>query len=152
TSDQFSEQWLAAVREYGVLFLQGYGRGFRALGRLAAYSRYLREHASTPPAARAPIRVELPPGRDALNEVEAKDVLRAAGLPVIPTRWARSAEEAVAQAEALGYPVAAKVIAPQILHKSDVGGVRLGLADAAAVREAFAELQAVAAGVPGADF
>jgi hypothetical protein len=58
----------------------------------------------------------------------------------------------VAQAEALGYPVVAKVIAPQILHKSDVGGVHLGLADAAAVRQAFADLQAVAGSVPGAEF
>jgi acyl-CoA synthetase (NDP forming) len=152
TSDQVCEEWLDAVREYNVLFLQGYARGFRALGRLAAYSRYLRQQAATPSAPRGPISVEVPTGREALNEVEAKDLLRAAGLPVIATRWARSADEAVAQAEALGYPVAAKVIAPQILHKSDVGGVRLALADAAAVRQAFADLAAVAAGVPGAEF
>jgi len=152
TSDQFSEEWLDAVREYDVLFLQGYGRGFRALGRLAAYSRFLRAQDAAPEAPRPPVRVELPAGRAALNEVEAKDLLRAAGLPVVATRWARSADEAVAQAEALGYPVAAKVIAPQILHKSDVGGVRLGLADAAAVHQAFGELEAVAARVPGAEF
>src|SRR5207302_6171174 len=71
---------------------------------------------------------------------------------VVATRWARTPDEATAQAAELGYPVAAKVIAPQILHKSDVGGVRLNLRDAAAVRQAFASLQTVAAGVPGAEF
>jgi acyl-CoA synthetase (NDP forming) len=152
TSDQFCEEWLGAVKEYDVLFLQGYARGFRALGRLGTYSRYLQAQDATPEPPRAPVRLELPAGREALNEVEAKDLLRAAGLPIIATRWARSADEAVAQAEALGYPVAAKVIAPQILHKSDVGGVRLGLRDAAAVHQAFTALEAVAAGVPGAEF
>jgi acyl-CoA synthetase (NDP forming) len=151
TSDQFCEEWLNVVRDEQVLFLQGYGRGMRALGRMVTYSRYLRDHAG-PPAEPRPVHVKLPAGRAALNEVEAKDLLRGAGLPVVATTWARSADEAAAQAEALGYPVAAKVIAPQILHKSDVGGVRLGLADSAAVRQAFAALEAVAAGVPGAEF
>src|SRR5262249_9216017 len=140
------------VRDEGVLFLQGYGRGVRALGRLATYSRYLRRHGSAAPRARTSIQVDLPPGRTVLNEVEAKDVLRPAGLPVVPTRSARTADEAVAQAEAPGYPVAAKVTAPQPTHKSDVGGVRLHLADAAAVHQAFGDLQAVAAAVPGAEF
>jgi acyl-CoA synthetase (NDP forming) len=152
TSDQFIAEWTDIVRNEGVLFLQGYGRGVRALGRLATYSRYLRRHTPAPARARSSIRVKLPTGRTLLNEVEAKDVLRAAGLPVLPTHWTRSADEAVAQAEALGYPVAAKVIAPQLVHKSDVGGVRLHLADAAAVQRAFGELQGVAATVPGAEF
>jgi hypothetical protein len=63
---------------------------------------------------------------------------------VIATGRARTAEEAVALAETYGYPCAAKVLSPQIVHKSDVGGVRLHLADAAAVRQAFAALEAVA--------
>ena len=104
------------------------------------------------PAAPRPLAVALPAGRDTLNEVEAKDLLRAAGLSVIATHWARSADEAVAHADALGYPVAAKVIAPQIVHKSDVGGVRHNLMDAGAVTQAFVELRAVAEGVPGAEF
>src|SRR5262249_47573918 len=152
TSDQFVTEWTDIVRDEGVLFLQGYGRGVRALGRLATYSRYLRRHGVTAPRAHTSIQVDLPIGQSVLNEVEAKDVLRAAGLPVLPTRWARTPDEAVEQAEALGYPVAAKVIAPQLTHKSDVGGVRLHLADAAAVHQAFGELQAVAAAVPGAEF
>jgi acetate---CoA ligase (ADP-forming) len=152
SSDQVSEEWARVVRDEGILFLHGMGKGMRALGRMVAYSRFLHARDGAAPARGAPVRVELPAGRTALNEVEAKDVLRAAGLPVVATTWARTADEAVAQAEALGYPVAAKVIAPQILHKSDVGGVRLGLGDAAAVHRAFGELEAVTAGVPGAEF
>jgi acyl-CoA synthetase (NDP forming) len=151
-ADQVSEEWARVVRDEGVIFLRGYGRGMQALGRLIAYSRRLHRRDPAAAAPRPPVHVALPTGRTLLNEVEAKDVLRAAGLPVVATTWARSADEAVAQAEALGYPVAAKVIAPQIVHKSDVGGVRLGLADAAAVRAAFADLQAVAAQVPAAEF
>lgn len=156
TSDQFTDEWTRRIAQHDLCFLLGYGRGMRALGRLAAYSRYLRSRppAEGPRAPRVAPRLLDPAlaDRAALNEVEAKDLLRAAGLPVVPTGWARTADEAVALAEQYGYPCAAKVLSPQIVHKSDVGGVRLGLADAAAVRQAFAELQAVAARVPGAEF
>ena len=56
TSDQFCEEWLDAVREYDVLFLQGYARGFRALGRLGTYSRYLQAQDATPEAPALPFR------------------------------------------------------------------------------------------------
>ncbi len=155
-SDQFTPEWTRTIVDENLVYLEGYGRGLRALGRMAAYSRFLRTHdaAGEAPAGAPPPEPSIPlsAGRGALNEVEAKDILRAAGLPVVATAWARSADEAAALAEQLGYPVAAKVISPQILHKSDVGGVRLGLADSAAVRQAFADLQAVAAAVPEAEF
>ncbi len=60
-------------------------------------------------------------GRTLLNEVEAKALLAAAGVPVTETRLARTATEAVAAAEALGYPVALKIVSADIAHKSDVG-------------------------------
>lgn len=158
TANQFSAEWTAAIWEHDLPAVQGYGRGLRALGRLAAYSRHLRARASaaaaTAPAAGA---VQLPAdaapaGRTLLNEVEAKDLLRAAGLPVMATTWARSANEAVSQAAAHGYPVVLKAISPQVVHKSDVGAVRLGLADGAAVARAFDELRAVVTALPGAEF
>lgn len=90
-------------------------------------------------------------GRLLLNEVEAKALLAAAGVAVTETRLARSADEAVALADALGYPAALKIVSADIAHKSDVGGVALGLADAAAVRAAHATMLArVAAAAPGA--
>jgi acyl-CoA synthetase (NDP forming) len=76
-------------------------------------------------------------GRTLLNEVEAKEVLREAGVPATETRLATSRQEAEAQAEAMGYPVVLKVVSPDIAHKSDVGGVKLNLQDGAAVGEAY---------------
>lgn len=151
-SDQFPDEWTRVIRDEGIIYLHSYARGIRALGKLAAYSRYLRTHDVTAPATRGTIAVDVPADRTALNAVEAADLLRAAGLPVAATHWARTADEGVAAAEALGYPVVAKVLAPGISHKSDAGGVRLNLPDAAAVRQAFADLQAVAAAVPDAGF
>ena len=85
-------------------------------------------------------------GRTLLTEIESKQVLAAYGLPVVDTRLASSIEEAVAHAEAIGYPVVLKVHSETITHKSDVGGVALNLAGPAAVRDAFARMRdAVAA-------
>ncbi len=75
-----------------------------------------------------------------LTEVQAMQILGAAGLPMTPHRLAVTADEAVAAAEALGLPVAMKIVSPDILHKTEIGGVRLNLASADAVRSAFAEI------------
>ena len=79
---------------------------------------------------------------DTLAEREAKQVLAAYGVPVVDERLARSADEAVAAAQALGYPVALKVESPAIPHKTEAGVVRLALPDAGAVRAAYAEVMA----------
>ncbi|MGH8788104.1 MAG: acetate--CoA ligase family protein, partial [Cupriavidus necator] len=87
----------------------------------------------------------LPPEATALSEYEAMRLLADAGVPVAPHGLARDADEAVRIAEGLGYPVVVKLCSREILHKSDVGGVALNLADAQAVRDAFARMaQAVA--------
>ncbi len=79
-------------------------------------------------------------GRVILSEVEAKQILAEAGIPVVETRLAKTPEDAVAIANELGYPVALKIVSPQITHKSDVGGVRLNVADARGVVLAFEEI------------
>lgn len=76
-------------------------------------------------------------GRDSLTEIEAKEVFECYGLPVTPTRLARNEDEAVALAREIGYPVVMKIVSPDILHKSDAGGVRVNIKDDAGVREAF---------------
>ncbi len=76
-------------------------------------------------------------GRDALTEVESKALFAAYGLPVAPTVLAKTEDEAVAQAQKIGYPVVMKIVSPQILHKSDAGGVKVNVKDEAAVRDAF---------------
>jgi acetyltransferase len=80
-------------------------------------------------------------GRTLLTEVEAKDVLVAYGLPVVPAVACRTVEESVAAAKKIGYPVALKLLSSTITHKSDVGGVQLNLADERAVRAAFAAVE-----------
>ncbi|MEW6299215.1 MAG: acetate--CoA ligase family protein [Thermodesulfobacteriota bacterium] len=75
-----------------------------------------------------------------LTEVEAKALLSAHGIPVTQAQLAHTGEEAVAIARAIGFPVVLKICSPDIVHKSDVGGVRLGLASPEAVSHAFAEI------------
>lgn len=89
-------------------------------------------------------------GRALLSEVEAKAMLAEFGVAVTDTRLAGSVDEAAAIADELGYPVALKVVADEITHKTDVGGVELGIADADELRAAAQRIHAaVAAAAPG---
>jgi acyl-CoA synthetase (NDP forming) len=72
-----------------------------------------------------------------LDAAEAWELLRAYGFPTLPTNVATSEDDAVAAANVIGYPVALKAASGRIVHKSDSGGVRLNLANEAAVRAAF---------------
>lgn len=72
-----------------------------------------------------------------LTEFMAQDVLKAYGLPVPKTILARTSDEAVQAAKAIGYPVVLKIASPQISHKSDVGGVVTGIEDEDGLRRAF---------------
>jgi acetyltransferase len=76
-------------------------------------------------------------GRNLLTEYEAKQVLTAYGIPTVPTEIATSAEEAIAIADRMGYPVVVKLLSEVITHKSDVGGVQLNLSNPEAVGAAF---------------
>jgi acetyltransferase len=86
------------------------------------------------------------PAHGLVDAQVARELLVSAGIPVIKTVRCRSAETAVAAAGRVGYPVVAKVDHPELTHKSDVGGVRLGLDDEAAVRAAVADLLGLAEG------
>jgi acyl-CoA synthetase (NDP forming) len=83
-------------------------------------------------------------GRSLLTEIEAKQVLEHAGVPVSPARLARTRDEAMSTADALGYPIVLKIVSPQITHKSDVGGVALNLASKDEVGAAFDRVVAAA--------
>ncbi len=76
-------------------------------------------------------------GRNALTEIEAKEVFSAYGLPVTATALAKTEDEAVALSKKVGFPVVMKIVSPEILHKSDAGGVKVNIKDEAAVRDAF---------------
>jgi acetyltransferase len=106
-----------------------------------------RERARTLIAA---VRAE---GRTLLTEVESKELLAAYDIPTVPTRVAVTEPEAVALADEIGYPVVVKIHSKSITHKTDVGGVRLNLRDAQAVRDAYIAIRdAVHALASPADF
>ena len=87
----------------------------------------------------APARAALP---GSLDEYRTKRLLAQHCVPAAPERVAATADEAAAAADAIGYPVVIKVLSPDIAHKTEAGGVRLRLADAAQVRQAFGEVLA----------
>ncbi len=79
--------------------------------------------------------------RTLLTEVESKQVLAAYGIPTVESQKALSEDEAVQQAEAIGFPVAVKVYSETLTHKSDVGGVQLDVRDAEGVRRAWRSIK-----------
>lgn len=83
------------------------------------------------------IRRQMREGSTFINEVDAKEILRAYDFYVPPGAVARTDEEAVTVADRIGYPVAMKIVSPDIIHKSDIGGVRLNLSNPSQVRDAF---------------
>jgi acetyltransferase len=79
-------------------------------------------------------------GRLALNEVEARQIVAAYGLPLPKSQLALNIDQAVRWAEEINYPVVMKIISPDILHKSDIGGVQVGLKNAREVQMAYEEI------------
>lgn len=119
-----------------------------ALNAMAALREYelIRESANEKPylmqgtdknAALNVIKAARTDGRSALTEIEAKQVFNAYGLPVTKSLLAKTEEEAINFAKEIGYPVVMKIVSPEILHKSDAGGVKVNLNDEKSVREAF---------------
>ncbi len=87
--------------------------------------------------ARAIIAKARADGRSMLTEVEAKKLFGAYKLPVAETNLSTSEEEAVALANKTGYPIVMKIVSPDIIHKSDAGGVKVNIKDEAGVRAAY---------------
>lgn len=90
-------------------------------------------------------------GRTILTEYEAKQIFATYGIPTSTTLLAQTADEAVKQATELGYPVVIKLNSETITHKSDVNGVQLNIADAAAVRTAYNLIQESVTRLRGAE-
>ncbi|MDD5190418.1 MAG: acetate--CoA ligase family protein [Dehalococcoidales bacterium] len=90
-------------------------------------------------------------GRNLLTEIEAKALLKKAGINVVDTRLAKTKEEALAIAKELGYPVVMKIASADVVHKTDAGGVKLGLKTATQVGKAFDDImKSVKKAVPNA--
>jgi acetyltransferase len=119
-------------------------RAANVLRAMASYHRWCQ----TPPMERSTFKVDeakvtalfervKSEGRLSIGDAEAREVMQAYGIPVPASGLARSAEDAVRLAEELGFPVVLKIASPDILHKTDIGGIKLDLRTPVDVRDAF---------------
>jgi len=132
------QEVVGPLAECGIPFLEGSETALLALRHLRAYRAFLDR--PSPRVEAAPPRAVAPGAGGVLAGAEAMRLLREFGIPLAETHPAKDAEQAVRAAETLGYPVALKIDSPDIVHKTDGGGVRLGCADARAVREGVAAM------------
>ncbi len=152
------------MKAAGVPALISPERGVQSFSYLSRFVRNRELRLQTPPpqvdsfdtdvvGARRIVERALLAGRAVLDEHESKQLLKLMGIPSARTAIAASADEAVALAAEIGYPIVLKVVAQGILHKSEVGGVLLSLQSAEDVRNGFNTIAArVAERAPGAKF
>jgi acetyl coenzyme A synthetase (ADP forming)-like protein len=121
----------------------------RALAALVHYREFTERRSPEPRAVpidaervRAVIHAARAAGRNRLDEAEALQLIHACHIPVAPARIARTEDETAETAADLGYPVVLKVVSPLVVHKTDVGGVRVGIEDEAEVRAAWRQIHA----------
>jgi len=130
-----------------IAVMQGMDRAVGAIKSLIEYARLRKEVpdilSSSKPSARALLEKTLKNANGAaLDEVASKKLLKAYGIPISKEEIAQSAADAAKIAKKIGFPVVAKVVSPDILHKSDIGGVVLNLNSAAEVKKAFNDIVA----------
>ena len=131
-----------------IAVMQGLDRAVGAIKSLIEYAQLRKEvpdiKSSSTASARAVLEKMLKNanGAAALDEVASKKLLKAYGIPVSKEEIAQTAAEAVKIAKQIGFPVVAKVVSADILHKSDIGGVVLNLNSAAEVKKAFNDITA----------
>jgi acetate---CoA ligase (ADP-forming) len=139
----------------GVKYLQENGvpvypfpeQAAKAFGAVYRYSQWLNRVELAPfslkhdkEKAREIVESSLAAGTTYLGELTGLDLLKCYGFNVLPTVLATTAQEAVKEADGMGYPVAMKIVSSQIVHKSDAGGVRINVSDARAVARAFDDI------------
>ena len=137
------DEALAYLREQGLPLFASGERAARVFSQLALYDSYL---ARPVVDIVLPQPQELPGGQKPLTEPEAMELLARHGIKTPYFRLAKGGQEAVAACREVGFPVVMKVVSPDILHKSDVGGVKLNIADEDAALTAYRELEQVASG------
>jgi acyl-CoA synthetase (NDP forming) len=130
-----------------ITVMQGMDRAVTAIKSLIDYAKLRKEVpdivSSSKTSARAVLEKTLKNASGAaLDEVASKNLLKAYGIPISKEAIAQSAAEAVKIAKTIGFPVVAKVVSAEILHKSDIGGVVLNLNSAAEVKKAFNDITA----------
>jgi acetate---CoA ligase (ADP-forming) len=137
------EYWRQLLRQHQIPFLLEYRKGFKALKSLFNYRHFLEKRGA---AAQSRPRFEadlnkvnhlLHSADRIMTERQSKQILAEYGIPVARESLAASAEEAVAIANKIGYPVVLKIESPEIAHKTDAGAVEIGISGDAEVRAAF---------------
>jgi acetyltransferase len=144
--------WVAEASEYlkdnGIPCFNFPEKGIKTLDALYKYMRHLKLKPLSPPEFDDIDREKVKKifeevrkdGRKVLFPHEAIAVIEAYGVEAPGSKLAKTAEEAVTHAETIGYPVVMKVVSPDIMHKTDIGGVELNLTNSQMVRIAFEEI------------
>jgi acetyltransferase len=150
-------------QQHGVPTFPTPEQAVRAFMQMVDYRRNQMQLMETPPSlpelfspnadvAHEVITTAMEAGRNALTMAESKRLLKAYGIPVTEATVVTTPDEAAAAADAIAVPVALKVLSPNLSHKSDLGGVQLGLSGGEAVREAAEAMQQrIRARAPEAD-
>jgi acyl-CoA synthetase (NDP forming) len=134
----------------GLYQLPGLNGSIEAIGHALRWAENRGSRWAAADAAAARATAKHATVRGPWSEARARDLLTAAGVPVVPGGLARSADEAASLADQVGLPVALKICSAQITHKSDIGGVALGLRTEAEVRAGYEKVRAAGEDVPGA--
>lgn len=128
------------MTEAGFIVFEDPNRAVAATAGLVHFARHFsrsaRSHSSQAPRALAELE------EAAADPAAGARLLAEIGVPGVPSPLAASADEAVSAAAGFGYPVAVKIASPDIQHKTEVGGVRLGIADEAELRQAWSQMMA----------
>ena len=138
-SSAISSENKKKLEDMGCMVFSDPSTAIQTLGAMAK----LNDHTCATEASASPdefSHIRLP--KVNLNEAQALAALGQAGIPVVPTHVCSTTEAAVDAAKLLGYPVVMKIASPDILHKSDIGGVRLSIADDRQTAQGFADIMA----------
>ena len=136
---QFNRDLTGDLDDAGYLICEDPNRAVGQIAALARFTESFRKAASGQDTPAIPGHFAPLPGHD-VSEVEAKAILGAAGIPVVPESLVTDADAAVAAAANLDGPAVMKIVSPDIQHKSEIGGVLLNLQGEQAIREGFATL------------
>ncbi len=152
---RYVEKGIEIFNQAGISTFDTPEQAVRSFKYLHDYTRNLKKLTEIPPrvperlhfdrdAAQSMLQTGLSRKDGLLTEIEAKDVIRAYGIPVNRTESAASEDEAVRLARDMGYPLAMKLLAQTITHKTDAGGVRLNLGSEEQIRSAYAAIMKAA--------
>lgn len=137
------------LQEKGIPVFRFPESGAKAMGALYRYAQWLNRQFLAPfkldhdtEAAQKIIDDALANGKTYLGELEGLDLLKYYGFDILPNKLATSADQATQIASDIGYPVVMKIFSPDIIHKSDAGGVLVGLEDDAAVKAGYDQIMA----------